>query len=115
MFIRALFAAALLMSPARAASPQSEGFKRLTGPQIQKVFRGKQFSDGIHFSYRFAAGGTMQSTRMGKTTTDKWAVAKDKLCMTDSFGENCYTVWAKGSEVKFAIDGSDFSLEGILK
>lgn len=115
MLTRALLAAALLISPALAASPDSEGFKKLTGPQIQRAFSGKQFSDGVHFSYRFAAGGKFQSTRMGKTTTDKWAVSKDKLCMTDRFGENCYTVWAKGSAVKFAIDGSDPSLEGFVK
>lgn len=115
MFTRAPLAAVLLISPALAASPQSEGFKRLTGLQIQKAFTGKEFSDDTHFSYRFAGGGALRSVRMGKTTTDKWAVAKDKLCITDSFGENCYTVWAKGSTVKFAIDGLDPSLEGFLK
>jgi hypothetical protein len=115
MLTRALLAAALSISPALAASPDSEGFKKLTGPQIHRALNGKQLSDGVHFSYRFAAGGKLQSTQMGKTTTDKWAVSKDKLCMTDRSGENCYTVWAKGSAVKLAIDGSDPSLEGLLK
>ncbi|MEK4031755.1 hypothetical protein WOC76_20680 [Methylocystis sp. IM3] len=115
MLTRALLAAALLISPALAASPESEGFKKLTGPQIQRAFSGKQFSDGVHFSYRFAAGGKFQNTRMGKTTTDKWAVSKDKLCLTNRFGENCFDVWAKGSAAKFALDGSDPSLEGFLK
>ncbi len=115
MLTRALLAAGLLISPALAASAESEGFKKLTGPQIQRALNGKQFSDGVHFSYRFAVGGKLQSTRMGKTTPDKWAVSKDKLCMTDSFGENCYDVWAKGSAVKLAIDGSDALLEGFVK
>lgn len=52
---------------------------------------------------------------MGKKVLDKWAVTKDKLCVTDSFGENCYTVWAKGSGVRLSIDGSDFSLDGFVK
>ncbi len=52
---------------------------------------------------------------MGKKVADKWVVAKDKLCVTDSFGENCYSVWIKGSAVKLGIDGSDFSLDGSLK
>ncbi len=115
MLTRALFATALLILPALAASPESAGFKKLTGPQIQRALNGKQFSDGIHFSYRFGAGGKSQSTRMGKTTIDKWAISKDKLCMTDSFGENCYDVWTKGSAVKLAIDGSDALLEGFVK
>ncbi len=115
MLTRALFATALLISPALAASPDSEGFKKLTGPQIQRALNEKQLSDGVHFSYRFAAGGKLQSTRMGRTTTDKWTVSKDKLCMADSFGENCYIVWAKGSAVELTIDGSDPVLEGSVK
>lgn len=115
MLTRALLVAALSISPALAASPDSEGFKRLTGPQIQRALNGKQLSDGVHFSYRFATGGKLQSTGMGKTKTDKWAVSKDKLCMTDGFGENCYVVWAKGSAVKLTIDGPEPFLEGFVK
>lgn len=115
MLMRALLAIILLISPALAASPQSEGFKKLTGRQIQRAFTGREFSDDVHFSYRFSAGGKFTSTRMGKTAIDQWAVAKDKLCITDSFGENCYIVWRNGSAVKLAIDGSVPSLEGLLK
>lgn len=112
---RASLAAALAMTPALAASPQAEGFKKLNGPQIQRAFAGKTFTDGVHFSLRYVTGGTIQGTRMGKKVADKWVVAKDRLCMTDSFGENCYAVWIKGPFVRLAIDGSDFSLEGSLK
>jgi hypothetical protein len=87
----------------------------LTGSQIRRAFIGKQFSDGIHFSYRYAADGSVQGARMGKKVADKWTVANDKLCVTDSFGENCYTVWSKGASVKLTVEGSDFSLEGSLK
>jgi hypothetical protein len=115
MFARSFLVATLLISPAFAASPQVEGFKNLTGGQIQWAFTGKQFSDGVHFSFRYIPGGTIQGAKMGKKVTDKWAVAKDNLCVTHSFGENCYTVWAKGSAVKPTVDGAEFTLDGSLK
>lgn len=115
MFARSLLVAALAITPAVAASPQAEGFKKLNGTQIQRAFASKTFTDDVHFSLRHLPGGTIQGTRMGKKVLDKWAVTKDKLCVTDSFGENCYTVWAKGSGVRLSIDGSDFSLDGFVK
>ncbi|MGJ0531889.1 MAG: hypothetical protein ACR65W_01130 [Methylocystis sp.] len=115
MLTRASLAAALAMTPALAASPQAEGFKQLNGPQIQWAFAGRTFTDGVHFSLRYVAGGIIQGTRMGKKVADKWVVAEDKLCVTDSFGEHCYGVWIKGPSVRLAIDGSDFSLDGSLK
>jgi len=115
MFARSLLAAVLATMPALAASPQAEGFRRLNGSQIQRAFTGKSFTDGVHFSLRYVAGGTIQGTRMGKKVADKWVVTNDKLCVTDRFGENCYAVWIKGSSVRLAIDGSDFSLDGVLK
>ncbi|WP_159731473.1 hypothetical protein [Methylosinus sp. Ce-a6] len=115
MFTRLLFIAAILISPAYAAARPAEGFRKLTGPQIRRAFTGKQFSDGVHFSYRYVADGTIQGMKMGKKVVDKWAVATNKLCVTDHFGETCYDVWIKNSAVKLTIDGSDFSVEGTLK
>lgn len=115
MFGRTLFASALLVAPAFAASPQPEEFKRLTGPQIRKAFTGKLFSDSVHFSYRFAASGRLQSTQMGKTAINNWSVSKNQLCIHDQFGENCYDVWINGNTAKFTIDGPAPFLEGVLK
>jgi hypothetical protein len=115
MLVRSLLIAALAITPAVAASRQAEGFKKLNEPQIQRAFVGKTFTDGVHFSLHYVPGGTIQGMRMGRKVADKWAVAKDKLCVTDSFGENCYSVWANGSAVRLTIDGSDFSLDGFLK
>lgn len=115
MLTRSLLILALSISPAFAASPQAEGFRKLTGSQIRRAFSGKEFSDGVHFSCRYLAGGIIQGTKMGKKIADKWVISKDNLCVTDSFGENCYAVWIKGSTVKLTVDGSEFSLEGFLK
>lgn len=115
MLLRILLAAALATTPALAASPQAEGYRKLGGQGIKRAFTGKSFTDGVHFSLRYVPGGTIQGTRMGKKVADRWVVAKDRLCVTDSFDESCYTVWIKGPSVRLAIDGSDFSLDGVLK
>jgi hypothetical protein len=115
LLICSILIAIPIVTPLFAASPQSEGFKKLRGDQIRKAFTGKELSDGVHFAYRYAAGGKILGTKMGKPITDKWAVTKDKLCVTDRFGENCYDVWTKGAAVKFTIDGSDPVVEGFLK
>ena len=98
-----------------AASPQTEGFKKLTGSQIRKAFVGKQFTDDTHFSFRYAANGVIEGMSMGKKVTNKWVVADDRLCVTDSFGETCYVVWMKGLAVQLHIDGSDVILDGFVK
>ncbi len=81
MFTRLLLVAILSTSSAFAASPQAEGFRKLNGPQIRNAFVGKQFSDGVHFSYRYLADGTIQGAKMGKKVADKWAITKDQLCV----------------------------------
>ena len=116
MLTRTLLSTLLLITPAFAASPQAEGFKKLSGAQIRQAFVGKKFSDGIHFSYEYQANGAVQGTGMGKKTTSTWKVAKDQLCVTDpSFGETCYQVWRKGAAVRLSVEGSEFSQDGFLK
>ncbi len=51
---------------------------------------------------------------MGRKVAKTWTAGKDGLCVTDSFGENCYGVWVKGSAVKLFI-GADTFMEGFLK
>jgi ribosomal protein S6E (S10) len=96
------------------ADQQSEGFKKLNGAQIGRTFPGRTFSDEVHFAFRYIAGGTIEGSGMGKKVARKWKVVKDELCITDSFGENCYGIWKKGAAIKFMIDGNVFS-EGLLK
>jgi hypothetical protein len=116
MLLRTMPSILLLVVPALAASPQAEGFQKLTGAQIRQAFAGRKFSDGIHFVYEYQANGAVQGTGMGKKTTSTWKVAKDQLCVTDhSFGETCYQVWKKGAAVKLSVEGSEFSQDGFLK
>jgi hypothetical protein len=112
---RVLVAAVLGCAPALAASPQAEGFKKLTGGQIRVAFAGKTFSDDTHFSNKYRAGGTIEGVSMGKKITNKWKVAKDTLCITDKFGELCYFVWMKGKDAKLVHESSDLILEGSIK
>ena len=116
MLARSVLVAALAITPALAASPQAEGFKKLNGPQIQRAFAGKQLHATAFISRcAMSPAGQFKGCEWARKVADKWIVAKDKLCVTDSFGENCYSVWMKGSAVRLTIDGSDFSLDGLLK
>lgn len=117
MLLRILLSTFLLAAPALAASPQAEGFKKLSGAQIRQAFSGKEFSDDAHFAYQYKANGVAQGTSMGKKVTNTWKVAKDQLCVTESSSEEaCYFVWKKGSAVKLVIgESDDLGLDGFLK
>ena len=112
---RVLIATVLACAPALAASPQAEGFKKLSGSQIRAAFAGKMFSDDTQFSNRYRAGGTIEGVSMGKRINNKWKVVKDTLCITDKFGELCYFVWIKGKDAKLVHESSDLVLEGSIK
>lgn len=104
-----------LTTASRAASPQADGFKKLTGPQIRAAFIGKTFTDDTHFSFRYKPDGSIQGMSMGKKVADKWRLAKDELCVTDKLGETCYSAWRKGSAVRLQIGDAGLSLDGDLK
>jgi hypothetical protein len=112
---RVIVAAVLACAPAFAASPQTEGFKKLSGAQIRAAFAGKTFSDGTHFSNQYRADGTIEGVSMGKKISNKWKVVKDTLCITDKFGELCYFVWMKGKDARLVHESSDVVLEGSVK
>ena len=107
-------AAGILAFPARS-DPKSEGFKKLTGAQIRQAFSGHTFSDDVHFAFRYIAGGAIEGSGMGKKVARKWWLVHDELCITDSFGENCYAIWKKGSAVKFTFGDDLVFVEGKLK
>ena len=112
----ALASAALAAMPlALAASPQTEGFKKLSAAQIKQAFSGRRFSDDTHFTFQYRANGEIAGTSMGKQVRDKWAVVKEELCITDSFGETCYGVWKKGTSVKLIVEGSHVSIDGEVR
>ena len=93
-----------------AAPSQAQGFRRLAGPQIVAAFSGKTFSDDVHFR-----DGKISGMSMGRRVANAWRVAKDELCVTDSFGEACYGVWRKGRALRLAIEGTDVVIEGRLR
>jgi hypothetical protein len=83
---------------AYAAGPADEAYRKLSGIEIRKCFIGKTFTDDTHFSNRYNADGTIEGFAMGRKVTNTWKINKDELCVTNSFGELCYTVWKKGSD-----------------
>ena len=113
--LAALCLALLASSTGLAASPLAEGFKRLAGPQIAGAFAGRTFSDEVHFRFDYGRDGKIAGMSMGREVANTWRVAKDGLCVTDSFGEACYGVWRKGAAVRLVIEGSDVVVEGSLR
>jgi hypothetical protein len=101
--------------PCLAASPQSEGYKKLNGTQIRQTLAGRRFTDDVHFAFDYKANGTIGGTSMGKKINNKWSIARTELCLTDSAGEICYSVWKKASAVKLMMDDSDLSIDGFVR
>lgn len=52
---------------------------------------------------------------MGKKVSRKWEVRDDVLCVTESAGEHCCSVWKKGPAVKLTFGGFDLVLDGFVK
>jgi hypothetical protein len=113
---RIVLAISLAMVTAARADPKAEGFRKLNGAEIKRAFSGHTFSDEVHFSFRYLAGGVIEGAGMGKKVSRTWRVEKDALCITDTFGENCYAIWKKGPAVKFVTsDDAVVFAEGVLK
>ena len=52
---------------------------------------------------------------MGKKVSRKWDIRDNTLCVTDSSGELCYSVWKKGPAVKLTFGGSDLVLDRFVR
>jgi hypothetical protein len=101
--------------PCLAASAQSEGYKKLNATQIRQAFAGRRFTDDVHFAFDYKANGTIGGTSMGRKINNKWSIANAELCITDSAGEICYSVWKKASAVKLMMGESDLSIDGFVR
>jgi hypothetical protein len=113
--ILAALAMAGSIGPALATDLRAEGFRMLTGSQIRAAFAGRTFADDVHFSFLYTAAGKIEGTAMGAKVSRRWRAQKDELCETDSFGENCYSIWRKGPIVRFVIGDDGIFAEGTLK
>jgi hypothetical protein len=97
------------------ADLRSEGFRKLTGPQIRTAFAGHTFADDVHFSFRYARSGQIEGMGMGARVSRRWRVQKDELCETDKTDENCFSIWRKGDVVRFVVGDDGVFAEGTLK
>jgi hypothetical protein len=110
-----LLAASLWSGSIFAASPAEDGFRRLSGVEIRKAFIGKTFTDETHFSNLYRANGIIEGVSMGVKASSTWRIVKDELCITNRFGEHCYGVWKKGSEVRLVYKSSEVTIDGSVK
>ena len=103
------------IASASAMDLRSEGFKKMSGPQIKAAFAGHEFADDVHFAFRYTADGFIQGMGMGSKVARRWRVQKDEICETDANGEECFAVWRKGPVVRFVLGDDMVFAEGQLK
>jgi hypothetical protein len=75
----------------------------------------RTFTDGTHFSTRYHADGTVDGVSMGQKVANRWTTEADELCITNRFGELCYAVWMRGTDVELVYRGSDTTIYGYLQ
>lgn len=77
---------------------------------IQRLFSGREFGDGAHFSYRFRSNGTFAGTEMGRNVRGRWRTTARQFCWTNPPGaEECYEVESSGENVRLLRYGSEAS------
>jgi hypothetical protein len=87
----------------------ADGFKRLSGAEIKRVFVGRAVGDNAHWSYSLTADGGVQSMGLGKRKPGVWHLSRGELCL--EFNErgrpvsDCYEIWPSGKNVRFVRDG----------
>lgn len=110
-----LLIAVAFEATALAGTPETEGFRRLSGAQIRHALIGKHFSDNTHFSFRYRRDGQVTGKSMGREVSNTWKIVQDELCVTQQrFGETCYRVWKRGTAVRLVF-GSDANIDGEIR
>jgi hypothetical protein len=105
--VAALLAGLVLAQPA----PAAENFQQLTGPQIRDRLTGKEVTDEVHWAYKFAPGGRLQTVSMGRARAGTWRLKGDALCLN---ADPCVQVWMAGRRVELRRDGA-LPEEGVLQ
>ncbi|MCB4806460.1 hypothetical protein QO001_006442 [Methylobacterium brachiatum] len=89
-----------------------EVYRQLNASEIQARFVGKEVTDEVHWSYRFAPRGRLYVVSLGRASTGRWRFKGDALCLG---AEPCTQVWMAGSRVEFRRDDGTLPEEGVLK
>lgn len=105
---RGLIASLLLaLGSARASA---ENWRPVDAAAIRALFSGKEFTDGAHFSYRFAPDRSFAGTELGKDVRGRWRIEGRRMCWrwTSPPGEEeCYDVERDGSEIRLLKNGAE--------
>jgi len=92
-----------------------DAFRQLNGTEIKARFSGKELTDGVHWSMRFANGGKLTASEaVGRfapeekgSTRGTWRVVRDELCLDYGAGDpTCHQVWVSGKNVQLRRDGT---------
>src|SRR5258708_26487396 len=110
---------ALLLVGAGFAGPDAEAeerFQRLNGSQIRIRFVGMEMTDGTHSADVFLTNGVLTTYAMGRKSSGKWDVQKDKLCVDRGQDDTgCYQVWLSGNKLDLTSEGSILPIERVFQ
>src|SRR5215217_2332882 len=112
-----LFCVLIVLSVCQSAcfSAWAESLRRLGGSEIAVRFKGKEFTDQVHWALTFDKGGRLNSFSMGRASTGRWRIEKDELCLDrENNDSRCYEVWASGGTVQLRRE-PELPEEGILQ
>lgn len=80
------------------------------GHDLQTLFSGREFGDGVHFAYQFRANGAFAGTEMGKSVQGRWRATLNQFCWSwikPPGAEECYDVQSSGKEIRLMRFGSE--------
>jgi hypothetical protein len=95
-----LLAAVVASWPFVTMQAEASDFKRLKNAAIRKAMIGKDYTDDVHWSFRFKPDGKIEGANMGQKSSRTWMVRDDKLCLINQAGEDCREVWKSGSRIE---------------
>jgi hypothetical protein len=112
MGTRRLAAAVVLLALTAGSAPAGEVFRHLTASEVRARFAGKEFTDDMHWAYRFEPGGRLHVVSLGRVRIARWRLDGDGLCLEAA---PCVHVWMAGNRVEFRRGDGTLPDEGVLQ
>lgn len=96
-----LMACLLTILTTATADSAPLSFKRLAAEEIRKSLIGREFTDEVHWFYRFKKNGMIEGASMGRRVNRMWQIQEGRLCMSAEKREpDCREVWKAGTRIE---------------
>lgn len=93
----------LVLAVANASA--TEAFVHLKGARLHDFISGSEFTDEVHWSYKFAKDGAVTWFDLGRERKGNWLIQENKFLCIDYLertkkARNCYELWVKGNKLE---------------